>query len=246
MAPLSREFLLARGYCCNLGCLNCPYKNNDVTQSMNTETLQKFKDFILPNFFTLEPVNKRKSDDSPIKEVATRVRTIYEKLLEEKNEEFLNFLEAATLCAAVYTADGNSSLKDKGEADRQKICDFLLDLRNSCDNQADQITYDKILKVSKDLSKQRTDFDFPNFILRVCLLPDTYPKVIMMCIIDQVVRGIVLASKGLLDIGDDIKMDNVHIRDNKDNPLASCINMLNEKLKQELSKDVYEELFKLV
>ena len=24
--PLSREFLLNRGYCCNNGCLNCPYK----------------------------------------------------------------------------------------------------------------------------------------------------------------------------------------------------------------------------
>ncbi len=23
--PLSREFLLQRGYCCKLGCLNCPY-----------------------------------------------------------------------------------------------------------------------------------------------------------------------------------------------------------------------------
>ena len=24
--PLSREFLLARGYCCDTGCTNCPYK----------------------------------------------------------------------------------------------------------------------------------------------------------------------------------------------------------------------------
>lgn len=24
--PLSREFLLKRGYCCNHGCVNCPYK----------------------------------------------------------------------------------------------------------------------------------------------------------------------------------------------------------------------------
>jgi hypothetical protein len=23
--PLSREFLLQRGYCCHIGCLNCPY-----------------------------------------------------------------------------------------------------------------------------------------------------------------------------------------------------------------------------
>ena len=24
--PLSREFLLKRGFCCNNGCINCPYK----------------------------------------------------------------------------------------------------------------------------------------------------------------------------------------------------------------------------
>ena len=26
--PLSRKYLLKRGYCCNNGCLNCPYKKN--------------------------------------------------------------------------------------------------------------------------------------------------------------------------------------------------------------------------
>lgn len=26
MPPLSREFLLERGFCCNLGCVNCPYR----------------------------------------------------------------------------------------------------------------------------------------------------------------------------------------------------------------------------
>lgn len=30
MRPLSREFLLKRGHCCNNGCLNCPYKTNNV------------------------------------------------------------------------------------------------------------------------------------------------------------------------------------------------------------------------
>jgi len=28
--PLSREFLLNRGYCCNNGCKNCPYKENKM------------------------------------------------------------------------------------------------------------------------------------------------------------------------------------------------------------------------
>lgn len=27
-SPLSRELLLQRGYCCHLGCLNCPYKKH--------------------------------------------------------------------------------------------------------------------------------------------------------------------------------------------------------------------------
>jgi hypothetical protein len=30
MEPLSREFLLSRGFCCDYGCLNCPYKEEIV------------------------------------------------------------------------------------------------------------------------------------------------------------------------------------------------------------------------
>ena len=29
--PLSREFLLNRGYCCDTGCANCPWKEGDST-----------------------------------------------------------------------------------------------------------------------------------------------------------------------------------------------------------------------
>jgi|TARA_R100001086_G_C11731043_1_gene229707 hypothetical protein len=28
--PLSREFLLKRGYCCDNNCKNCPYKNKNI------------------------------------------------------------------------------------------------------------------------------------------------------------------------------------------------------------------------
>jgi len=31
--PLSREFLLKRGYCCNSGCTNCPYKEKVMSDS---------------------------------------------------------------------------------------------------------------------------------------------------------------------------------------------------------------------
>ena len=30
MEPLSREFLLNRGYCCGFGCMNCPYHGADT------------------------------------------------------------------------------------------------------------------------------------------------------------------------------------------------------------------------
>jgi hypothetical protein len=42
--PLSREFLLKRGYCCNSGCTNCPYKKEKVMSDSKTkyeETLAK-------------------------------------------------------------------------------------------------------------------------------------------------------------------------------------------------------------
>ena len=28
--PLSREFLIARGYCCGMGCINCPYGEQEM------------------------------------------------------------------------------------------------------------------------------------------------------------------------------------------------------------------------
>lgn len=35
--PLSREFLLERGYCCNHGCKNCPYKKISTTSHRETK-----------------------------------------------------------------------------------------------------------------------------------------------------------------------------------------------------------------
>jgi len=42
--PLSREFLLARGFCCNCGCVNCPYaETNEIprrsSRSQATQTI---------------------------------------------------------------------------------------------------------------------------------------------------------------------------------------------------------------
>jgi hypothetical protein len=35
--PLSREFLLKRGYCCNNGCKNCPYKKEKEMTNRNRQ-----------------------------------------------------------------------------------------------------------------------------------------------------------------------------------------------------------------
>lgn len=37
--PLSREFLLKRGYCCNHGCKNCPYKQK-IIKKQNIKNLK--------------------------------------------------------------------------------------------------------------------------------------------------------------------------------------------------------------
>jgi len=37
--PLSREFLLQRGFCCGNGCLNCPYMKSPKTNQDLIETV---------------------------------------------------------------------------------------------------------------------------------------------------------------------------------------------------------------
>lgn len=39
MKPLSREFLLKRGFCCNNGCLNCPYVKKLKTKEELIDTV---------------------------------------------------------------------------------------------------------------------------------------------------------------------------------------------------------------
>lgn len=40
MEPLSREFLLNRGYCCGFGCMNCPYHEADAGVTTNSKQIQ--------------------------------------------------------------------------------------------------------------------------------------------------------------------------------------------------------------
>ena len=35
--PLSKEYLLKQRYCCNNGCINCPYKENLTKKDKNNE-----------------------------------------------------------------------------------------------------------------------------------------------------------------------------------------------------------------
>jgi len=43
--PLSREFLLKRGWCCNYGCQNCPYQENKVKTTVTQRTEMSIDDF---------------------------------------------------------------------------------------------------------------------------------------------------------------------------------------------------------
>ena len=40
MKPLTREELLSRGYCCKLGCVNCPYDDMTELQELLTITME--------------------------------------------------------------------------------------------------------------------------------------------------------------------------------------------------------------
>ena len=41
--PLSREFLLQRGHCCDNNCLNCPYKDNDMkTEKQDKDSMMNY------------------------------------------------------------------------------------------------------------------------------------------------------------------------------------------------------------
>lgn len=39
--PLSRESLLKRGYCCNHGCKNCPYKQKIIKKNIKNKNVGK-------------------------------------------------------------------------------------------------------------------------------------------------------------------------------------------------------------
>jgi len=45
--PLSREFLLKRGYCCNSGCTNCPYKEKDMEKKEYKPKSKRYEDLTL-------------------------------------------------------------------------------------------------------------------------------------------------------------------------------------------------------
>jgi len=52
MKPLSREFLLNRGFCCNCGCKNCPYKmiklKEILSEGMSKNDILKIANRIYP------------------------------------------------------------------------------------------------------------------------------------------------------------------------------------------------------
>ena len=48
--PLSREFLLNRGFCCGNGCLNCPYMENKTKKDLIERVVDQIKEDLTENY----------------------------------------------------------------------------------------------------------------------------------------------------------------------------------------------------
>lgn len=48
--PLSREFLLNRGFCCGNGCLNCPYMKKKTKQDLIEKVVDQIKEDLTENY----------------------------------------------------------------------------------------------------------------------------------------------------------------------------------------------------
>ena len=65
--PLSREYLLKRGKCCNSGCTNCPYKtkNNKMSEEIKVseENIKIITEYVYKNYKTYKdkPLTIRES-----------------------------------------------------------------------------------------------------------------------------------------------------------------------------------------
>ena len=69
--PLSKEFLINRGWCCNNNCINCPYKNKKMkitNQQLHEEMIDMKQDIrdikirlLDPDKGTISKVNKNTS-----------------------------------------------------------------------------------------------------------------------------------------------------------------------------------------
>jgi hypothetical protein len=74
--PLSREFLLKRGFCCNNGCTNCPYNKNNNIMELTKEEIEALKAYF--DAITINtPILVRKIGEDKLKEFEAVINKIY-------------------------------------------------------------------------------------------------------------------------------------------------------------------------
>jgi len=83
MKPLSREFLLSRGSCCNNGCMNCPY-NMKERSLKNKLYIKALKDNVWDTYLDTKAGDWKKiyGEMSPIEQAA------WKEKFDEVQEEF--------------------------------------------------------------------------------------------------------------------------------------------------------------
>ena len=74
--PLSREFLLSRGYCCNSGCVNCPYTDMNDTQIKIMSTAGQYHQI------------QNEQCDPLLDSIANDLKKIYPKMTREEQEDW--------------------------------------------------------------------------------------------------------------------------------------------------------------
>ena len=133
--PLSREFLLGRGYCCHNGCTNCPYGEKPMEQEIkiikietNAQNLHGWlalnnADQPVGHIFMSEDVgNKVKFQDAWIRD-DYRMRGIYTTLFNTRWEWVLKNYPGWT--AYAWCKDSSKPLYIKKGFSEGEVCTYM-------------------------------------------------------------------------------------------------------------------------
>ena len=103
--PVSREFLLSRGYCCDNNCTNCPYKENNTTminkepEIVERELWDHYSELPNPAWYEYKETNMINEEDTSVPhncDVCNKEMTVYElgymgkPLTTKKNPKYSN------------------------------------------------------------------------------------------------------------------------------------------------------------